>query len=99
MASLAPGSLPLTLARPFGRSSHRDGHQRLMGKAGLSWLVLAVALMINAAPSALACGGGGSGAYRKPPRPGQHPLHSQLNSQLNPQAVSAQGESKNSEPN
>ena len=34
-------------------------------------LALSVALLA-AMPSALACGGGGSGSYRKPQRPGQH---------------------------
>jgi hypothetical protein len=28
--------------------------------------------LLAATPSALACGGGGSGSYRKPARPGQH---------------------------
>ena len=34
-------------------------------------LALIFALM-TITPSALACGGGGSGSYRKPARPGQH---------------------------
>jgi hypothetical protein len=29
-----------------------------------------IAVLIAATPSALACGGGGSGSYRKPARPG-----------------------------
>ena len=37
-------------------------------------LSLAVVLSLLAStPEVLACGGGGSGSYRKPPRPGQHP--------------------------
>ena len=39
-------------------------------------LALILALVAGM-PSALACGGGGSGSYRKPPRPGQH-QHNQL---------------------
>lgn len=36
-------------------------------------LSLALILSLLAVtPSALACGGGGSGSYRKPARPGQH---------------------------
>ena len=28
--------------------------------------------LLSSTPDALACGGGGSGSYRKPARPGQH---------------------------
>jgi hypothetical protein len=28
--------------------------------------------LLSSTPQALACGGGGSGSYRKPARPGQH---------------------------
>jgi hypothetical protein len=34
-------------------------------------LALLLALLAST-PDALACGGGGSGSYRKPARPGQH---------------------------
>jgi hypothetical protein len=34
-------------------------------------LALILALL-SSTPQALACGGGGSGSYRKPARPGQH---------------------------
>jgi hypothetical protein len=34
-------------------------------------LALILALL-SSTPEALACGGGGSGSYRKPARPGQH---------------------------
>jgi hypothetical protein len=34
-------------------------------------LALIVALLAST-PEAMACGGGGSGSYRKPARPGQH---------------------------
>ena len=43
-------------------------------------LSLALVLTLLAStPEALACGGGGSGSYRKPARPGQHqPQHSSV---------------------
>jgi hypothetical protein len=31
-----------------------------------------IAVLLASTPHALACGGGGSGSYRKPARPGQH---------------------------
>ncbi|MEY2645677.1 MAG: hypothetical protein RLZZ611_2326 [Cyanobacteriota bacterium] len=39
----------------------------------MRYLSLALILALLAStPEALACGGGGSGSYRKPARPGQH---------------------------
>jgi len=43
-------------------------------------LALAIGL-VAFSPVALACGGGGSGSYRKPPRPDQHHDTTNLNSQ------------------
>jgi hypothetical protein len=54
-------------------------------------LALAIGLMAFS-PAALACGGGGSGSYRKPPRPGHH-LEKTM---LNPQAEIPSGETTSS---
>jgi len=40
----------------------------------LVWLALVISLA-TAGPAALACGGGGAGSYRKPPRPDQAHQH------------------------
>jgi len=39
---------------------------------GLLSLFALVMVGLAFAPAVLACGGGGSGSYRKPPRPGHH---------------------------
>jgi hypothetical protein len=53
----------------------------------MPFLALAIGL-IAFSPAVLACGGGGSGSYRKPPRPDQH--HDTTS--LNPQAEKPSGE-------
>ena len=90
VACLSPARpLPLQTPLPTARRQSVATWARLPG------LMVALALVLSSASAALACGGGGSGSYRKPPRPGQH----QHNSALNSQALSAPGESKNSERN
>jgi len=53
----------------------------------MPYLALAIGL-VAFSPAVLACGGGGSGSYRKPPRPDQH--HDTTS--LNPQAEKPSGE-------
>jgi len=52
-------------------------------------LALIFALLAST-PDALACGGGGSGSYRKPARPGQH-QHSSAAPSSQPESTAPQG--------
>ena len=52
-------------------------------------LALILALLAST-PHALACGGGGSGSYRKPARPGQH-QHSPAAPSSEPGSTTPQG--------
>jgi len=60
---------------------------------------LASAVIVDLPTSTMvACGGGGSGAYRKPPRPGQHHISSDGAKSPSPPALQNPNSNANSAP-
>lgn len=83
------------MAIPQNRASSEPTGGVDRGIVGAMPFLALVISVLAFSPLALACGGGGSGTYRKPPRPDHQHNSTPLHSQAEPPATPATNPAKN----